>query len=385
MITNTGKRILAKYLIGQAPAYASYIAIGCGPTPLDTGDNFADYSNKTNLDFEMFRVPIASRGFVTENGISKIVFTAELPSEERYELSEVGIYSAGSNNTAGAYDSKTLFAYSPEENWEEHLSGEEQATSIPSIYTPLNGSEDSNNIVTDLNVLQTNANNRVFNDANRVARYERCRFLNNIVAVRGNHCNIQKQTVNGISRLSVVGDENHIHQSGLVADFSKNAPTDELRFAFSVVNTIADSNEVPDAVRIIVEFSSDDGGSNLSSSQTAKLEIDVPNGTGSGQYDFSTNRYVVVKKQLQELFKTNPFAWSAINVVKIYSCVIKNGEPSENFFVCIDAMRLENVSTENALYGLTGYSVIKNTNAETIVKLQNTTNYLEFRFALDVQ
>ena len=34
MITNTGKSIIAKYLVGQAPAYASYIAIGCGPKPL---------------------------------------------------------------------------------------------------------------------------------------------------------------------------------------------------------------------------------------------------------------------------------------------------------------------------------------------------------------
>ena len=64
MITNTGKSIIAKYLLGQAPAYASYIAIGCGATPLDTADAIGDYSTKINLDFEMFRVPISSRGFV---------------------------------------------------------------------------------------------------------------------------------------------------------------------------------------------------------------------------------------------------------------------------------------------------------------------------------
>ena len=80
MITNTGKNILAKYLIGQAPAYASYIAIGCGANPLASDSTFGDYSNKTRLDFEMFRVPITSRGYVTEDGISKIVLTAELPS-----------------------------------------------------------------------------------------------------------------------------------------------------------------------------------------------------------------------------------------------------------------------------------------------------------------
>jgi hypothetical protein len=162
MITNTGKNILAKYLVGQAPAYASYIAIGCGPKPvlslscdikktsilnnvatITTSENIEnphgfsvgqkvivsnslksniddiylgyhtilsvpspitftyaltsldlteeilspmataslDFSDKTSLDFEMFRVPITSKGYVTENGQSKIVFTAELPTE----------------------------------------------------------------------------------------------------------------------------------------------------------------------------------------------------------------------------------------------------------------------------------------------------------------
>ena len=46
---------------------------------------------------------------------------------------------------------------------------------------------------------------------------------------------------------------------------------------------------------------------------------------------------------------------------------------------------LENTSASNPLYGLTGYSVIKNTNAETVIKTANTTNFIEFRFAMDVQ
>jgi hypothetical protein len=41
----------------------------------------------------------------------KLYLTAELPTEERYEISEIGIYSAGSNPSAGAYDSKTIFAF----------------------------------------------------------------------------------------------------------------------------------------------------------------------------------------------------------------------------------------------------------------------------------
>jgi len=120
MITNTGKTIIGKYLLGQAPAYASYIAIGCGNTPIATGDPLGDYSTKNNLDFEMFRVPISSRGFVNEGGLDKIVLTAELPTEERYEITEVGLFSAGSNPSAGAYDSKTVLAFTQGENWQHH-------------------------------------------------------------------------------------------------------------------------------------------------------------------------------------------------------------------------------------------------------------------------
>ena len=102
-------------------------------------------------------------------------------------------------------------------------------------------------------------------------------------------------------------------------------------------------------------------------------------------YDFDTNRYVVVTKELQELFKTSNFTWSSVRVVKVSASVIDGGQPSSNFYVCLDALRLENVSTINPLYGLTGYSVIKNSNALPIIKAPNTENYIEFRFAMDVQ
>ena len=65
MITNIGKNLLAKYLVGQTQSYASHIAVGCGPSPVASdGGVFGDYALKNSLDFEMFRVPIISRGFV---------------------------------------------------------------------------------------------------------------------------------------------------------------------------------------------------------------------------------------------------------------------------------------------------------------------------------
>ena len=64
---------------------------------------------------------------------------------------------------------------------------------------------------------------------------------------------------------------------------------------------------------------------------------------------------------------------------------INNNLPSSDFYIGLDAVRFENVSTTNPVYGLTGYTVLKNNNAETVIKVANTTNYIEFRFAMDVQ
>jgi hypothetical protein len=57
---------------------------------------------------------------------------------------------------------------------------------------------------------------------------------------------------------------------------------------------------------------------------------------------------------------------------------------SKEYFIALDALRLDNVSTANPLYGLTGYSVIQNIDELAIVKSSNTNNYIEYRFILDV-
>jgi hypothetical protein len=373
LITNTGKSILGKYLLGQAPAYASYIAIGCGPKPLDTTDTLGDYSAKESLDFEMLRVPISSRGFVSEGGVDKIVFTAELPAEERYEITEVGVFSAKSNPSAGAYDSKTVFSFTSVENWNYHTST--AATAITPISTALDTAND-NIISTTLKVFQTNADNPTFYKTSRANRYERCRFLNNVILMRGDDANL---TLSG-GHFVIGSGSNHIHYTKPSADFSQNAPTDELRLAFSVVSKDGDSALVPDTVRILVDFSSTDAGTG----EYARFEAEITNGTGAGEYDLTESRYVVVSKQLQDLYTSANFTWNAVTVVKIYVSAIDGGAVSDDYYIALDSMRLENVATTNVLYGLTGYSVIQNPTSESIIKAPNTSNYIEFRFSIGV-
>ncbi len=384
MITNTGKNIIGKYMLGQAPAYASYIAVGCGPSPLDTEDAQGNFATKEALDFEMFRVPISSRGFINEGGLNKIVLTAELPTEERYEITEVGIYSAGSNPSAGAYDSKTVFAFTAGENWQYHTSS--SISSITPYTAPLGDPEDDNVIAVVDHVFQTNADNSIFYKPSRAARYERCRFLNNTIFIQGDDSNLTISEDSGPTEdhFVVESGSNHIHLTGANVDFTRNAPIDELKLAFSIVNKDGDSLAIPDTVRILVDFASTD----TSTGEFARFEAEINQGSSGNLEnsiaDFATNRYFVVSKQLQELYTSANFTWNAVTVVKIYACVIDGGVPSDDYYVALDAIRLENVATINPLYGLTGYSIIKTDGAETITKSPNTSNYIEFRFSIGV-
>lgn len=388
MITNKGKDILARYLVGHTSSYASHIAVGCGAKPLEGAelaqDYALDFANKQSLDFEMFRVPISSKGFVEEDNQPFVVFTAELPTQERYEISEIGIYSAGSNPSAGAADSRLLYSFSEEENWEYHSSA--AAVEIPVISERLD--EPGTNLISapgSLSAFRANSENVLFTYQDRIDRLEVPRFLNSSVFVRGDSSVLP---IN--SEGNLVADDSissHIHLTGISAGLSQNAPTDILKFAFSLVNNEGDSpltpetNEAvdPEQVRILLEFASGETGD----VESAKFEAVLVNGQDG--VDFSSNRYFVVEKQIQELSKTISFAWENVTIVKVYCSVLFGTglEPSANYWIALDGIRLENVTTINPLYGLTGYSVIKTDSGTPILKRSNTTNFVEFRFAFD--
>lgn len=379
MITNTGKAILSKYLIGQSPSYASHISIGCGAKPLNSEQEFSDYSEKTTMDFEMFRVPILSRGYVADEfGTTSVAFSAELPTEERYEITEVGIFSSGSNPSAGSRDSKTLFTISREEGWEYH--DQTSARQIPTVLIPLNDNDTSSadidfSIPTSPEdptpitptVFYANASNTVFESGNRIARGERCRFLDNMIMIRGDEGDISSDLVENTS------SSNHIHLTGITLPLDRNAATDQLKLAFSVINRTESAGN-PDEVRIIMEFRSTESATTEAQVATFKESIT----------DFSGSRYFVVSKQLQELQKTINFTWSSIGVVKISAMVVKDGVASSDWYVAIDGVRLENVSTINPLYGLTGYSVVRTIDGLPVIKSSNTKGLVEFRFSIDV-
>jgi hypothetical protein len=276
-----------------------------------------------------------------------------------------------------------VFSFAQGETWIHHTST--AATEIPTISVPLDDPEDDNVIATD-GVFQTNADNSIFYKAGRVEKYERARFLNNTILIQGDDSDLSLDGggSGGVDHIVIEPGSNHIHLTAPNVDFSKNSPTDELRFAFSLVNKDGDSLAVPDTIRILIDFADTDIAE---PAVYARFEIDIENGFDG--YDFEANRYFVVKKQLQELYTTQNFTWQAVNVVKIYACILDSTGtggpfPSPDYYIALDAMRLENIATTNPLYGLTGYSVIKNDTSTTIIKSPNTSNYIEFRFSIGV-
>jgi hypothetical protein len=591
MITNIGKNIIAKYLIGDAPAYASYIALGCGPRPrpnisektgvsmgtltgeilsadletpiigisstvglvvgmtliktagagafggvttiksidgpnritvvsttsntvgsvtfntggvaallsvsnvdglwigakvlllsgtgqlssqittvtaISSGTNFTispgpttNLSNatisidtdprKNVLDFEMFRVPISSRGYVNDNGVNKVILTAQLPTEERYEISEVGIYSAGSNTVAGQYDSKTISAFSADENWQLSVENILSGASVSSPVFPesqVSIIDGLNFITTNAPAIKTNTANGVFTNATRSARYERPRYLSNVLMLKSDTSQIFTSSVSDTSSLTIQGTPDFLQLNGVSVDLSRNSSSDLMKLAFSIVSIDGNSSSVPDYARVIIEFSNPDG------SQYAQLQINASN----ARLNFTDNRYVVGTSRLDELFYNTggQFSWKNVSVVRAYAAaidrilitekqasdgkatittasshnlqvndyvaifnvdstlngyrlvtdvptattfkfestqiistqpVLPNGiaeVSNNNYYVALDALRVDNISTVNPLYGLAGYSIIQNIDERTIVKSPNTNNYIEYRFILDV-
>jgi hypothetical protein len=223
----------------------------------------------------------------------------------------------------------------------------------------------------------------LFRSFNRLLRNERCRFLNELVAISGDSSVLQLDEDAGM--VASIGSS-HIHLTDARINLNKNAPSDELRFTFSVINKNGSLDVNPDNVKILIEFSSSD---TTATGEHARLFVDIDdeefNGDATESRDFSSNRYFAVSKQLQELSYTSAFNWESVTVVKVYASVSKDNEPSSDYYVCLDGLRMENLSSNNPLYGLTGYSVIKNNDSLPIVKAPNTSNFIEFRLSVGVE
>lgn len=462
MITNDGKEIISKYLLGQVPEYATHLAIGCGATPLDANDPIPNsaYSNK-RLDFEMTRVPISSRGFIddsvtysithkqlvsnvatlttsvnhdivigetvvvdnvdasldgqfvvtdiTSNTFSysaiasdidpavalspsgsalvprtKMSLTAELPTDNRYDITEVGIWSAANNSLASQYDSRILFNFAG--GWQVH----DVAISDPPINSNLgfDGSSTTVDIQDTRTVFYASTSDPIFQVSTRKNRKEGPRYLNRTLMIRGDFSQIDAS--GGIdSDWTASGP--HVHLNNIGFDISGNNTSDLLKLAFSMVDRTATAQAAVKDVKILLEFFKNE----VTGSQSfAKMQIYIPGSI------LDANRYYVASSEISQnidysnesasttlpyiRFYTSPdFASTEIKIARAFVSVTKSDDSlSSDHFVALDGFRLEN-TTENPIYKMSGYSIISN-NGIPITKPANTNNYIDFRFSLGI-
>ena len=452
MITNTGKRILSKYLVGQINTYASHISIGCGSKPLADADahDTASYAVKPVMDFEMLRLPIISRGYVTESTLfsttgtigtvtgsgvayaapitnissttnllvgqvitattgtgslgsgtvkvasitnvtaitvtstasmtagtitnlskptEKVSLTAEMPSLERYEITEVGVWSNEKNPIAGSNDSRVLFSFSEQENWKYH-----STTTTDIISSTFDATAGNVNTLTTSTTFRINADDPFFDNSFRKTRYERPRYLNSGIIINANIAPNMTST-NSIFKLGT--NDTHIHLSvpnGIT--FDNNTSEDQIKLTYSIIRAnAADSAPNPLDLKILVEFIYDEDST---TTEYANMQIQITESNISGN---SGNSYFVATKKISELATSSAFSWSKVRWIRIST------KGPSSYYVNLDALRFENLSDiiANPNYGMVGYTKVKDgTPGVSIVKENNFSGNVEFRFVIDV-
>lgn len=382
MITTNGKEIIAKYLLDQAPAFATHIAAGVGRKPELTGVEATVSPSAQVLDFEVFREPILAKGFVREDdGTEKIVFKAQMPTTQRYLISEVGLYPAATNVTAGKYDSRLLITYTPAENWSYVSDGSASAVLFEpdGVVNFASGSVVTNDITTNTKAQFINSDSSIFNSSTRSSRYEQPRLLNRSLMVSGSSSYLTLNPSDA-TKLVATSSAAYIENSEINFDFSQNITTDKLKLALSLLSRTASVDTAPDSVRILLEFTN--GTTIPGTSPKATLSIILS--SSDFLVSANPNRYVVVTKSLSDFERDSNFTFSNINGIRMYTSVLVGGVPTDNYLVVYDGLRIDNVSTINPLYALVGYDVIKTDDAQPILKEENTNNYIEYRFGIGV-
>jgi hypothetical protein len=189
-------------------------------------------------------------------------------------------------------------------------------------------------------------------------------------------------TVSSASASGRVTFENstHIHLNSINFDISRNAPSDKILLAFSLIDQSgAGAGTEPDYVKILLEFYKNESST---VSGYAKAEIQI---TGT---EFTGDRYKVVEIPISSLVTSADFSSDQIRVARIFASVVHTiggiQKTSPLHYVELEGVRLENDTTENPVYGMVGYSIVRTTNGTPLYKYENTNNYIEFRFNLDV-
>jgi hypothetical protein len=341
-----------------------------------------DHSTKRKLNFEMARIPVTSRGLAVEDGIDMLVFGAEVPTQDRFGISEIGLFSAGTNNIVTGSDSAIMHTLANFENWELHDSvsattvATYSGTVAPSTGTPLS-------LPTTTYATFINASDPAFNNANRTRLYEKPRMYDSTLVVQGDLSVITGMS-SGASSMAYEDGARHVHLLGQTYDFSSNSSSDEIRLAFSVLYRNMSTISDPSYVGIIIEFSSE-RVLDPADAKFARMRIRKTSA------DLAKSHYFVETVSLNDLEKSANFSWDSVDTIKIYAMV--DAATKTDYYISLDALRFENVYDEqqNASYGMVGYSTTRSTKTISsttytipIEKETNRSGLIEFKLPIQI-
>lgn len=363
MITNTGKNLIAKYLLNQAPEFASHIAVGIGGNSLPLSSSVTFLSDDDSLNFEVVRVPILSKGLVKEDGVEKIVFKAQLPTDQRLQITEIGLYPAEANALAEKYDSKIISTFTNSETWTYSQLGSASVVGyIGDIPIDVVGDIVSTTIP-QFSFIDSDSS--AFEFSERKARNEQPRYLTKSLLTYGNSASIDSSFV-------VSENSYYVENSTLNINMGNNLPTDKIKLAFSLLSKELEYETSPNiGVRFVVKFLN-----NVPGSPSASAGVLVPSA------DFENGRYQIASLDISDFTADSNFSWNNINTVRIY-CFVDDNTP-EVYFISLDGLKIDNVSTINPLYGLVAAEYLQTPDEYPVLKRENSISYIEYRFGLGV-
>ncbi len=360
MITEAGHELIAKYLLGQAPSYASYISFGCG-ADMESPLSPDDILEKTGLNFELIRVPISSKAYFSDPVVDdvsgevderKIIsLVGQLPFDSGMSVNEVAVWSDSSNALASS-DSRMICSFTDQENWmwKESVPGRASPEFISNALSGVPTAQEVGNIGSSLpSVFACSNQNPTLISGNRMDEGQGTRYLNRNIMMGGG-----TQT---------------IFLEGKSVDLSSNSSKDELRFAFAMYpeQGIYDSNAA--------------GFGNVDLKITFMKEPDNPETTATidipGQL---FGYYNIVRAPLETINYEQAFTWKQVQMIQIEATT------PAGWYFAPDALRFDNISTLNPLYKMTGYTQVltdDGTDHGAIMEHKSGTNsYAEFRFEI---
>ena len=340
MITDRGIQLTAKYLADQIVNPLSFIALGAGNTPVEVDSWPASmpepesFKSKTKLEFESVRVPISGSSVLVEGDAVYVSFDAVVPTSQRFEFSEIGIFSDMHDSLVRSTHDQILLSFSSNEPWQEDVSS----------------------LLVDVPYLGTDISSPVGIDPSFGGHANSTAFVADGASDVLNHSERKFASPRVFSEsLLVNGASSGIQLSNALINLGKANASDTLSLAFVLTPKITPSSgtELTDvnSVTINIEFAE-----SASSPVKAQFSKTIINGTADGEHDFSSSGHSIVSEACGNLINVKDVDWNAIGFVGINFTLDTNSTPDSDWYIIYDALRFDSSNTKNSAYGLLSYS-----------------------------